>query len=131
MTKFDLTGANITANKIHIGDIYNYASPQDFINRNSDLTFSHTERELVKIIFANTKSEQERQTILDSLKSINSGEEVDEEKAKSIFSAFKPLIKFLKDTGQKVGVNLTADYLKDFAINHNFSDLFHSFLPAS
>ena len=85
-TKYNFKGAKISTKNLHIGDVYNYSSSQDFINKHKDLKFSNTEIELVEIIFANTSSEQERQSILESLKSIKSGKGTDEEKQKSYWN---------------------------------------------
>lgn len=127
MSKFNLTGANINATNLHIGDTYNYSSPQDFVSKNADLRLTETEIELVRIIFANTESEEERKLILKSLTSIKNGEGTEEDKKASILS-FKPLLKKLNDIGEKVAVGVTAKVLTDIATKHNFMDIVHSIL---
>ncbi len=127
MSKFNLTGANINATNLHIGDTYYYSSSQEFITKNADLRLTETEIELVHIIFDNTESEEERKLILRSLTSIKNGEGTEEEKKASILS-FKPLLKKLNDIGAKVAVDVTAKVLTDFATQHNFTDIVHSIL---
>jgi len=122
MSKYNFEGAKISAKNLHIGDVYNYSSSQDFIRKHKDLKLSDTEIELVEIIFTNTSSEQERQSIIESLKSIKSGKGTDEEKQKSILS-FKPLINFLKDSGKKIAVNLITKILTNYATDNNLSTI--------
>ncbi len=130
MSKFNLSGANINATNLHIGDTHNYSSSQEFISKNADLKLTETEVELVKIIFDNTESEQERKTILASLKSIKEGKGTEEENKASILS-FKPLLKKLSDIGEKVAVNITAKFLTDYASHHNLTDIVHSITSTS
>lgn len=125
MDKFNFNGVNINATNIHIGDNYIYNSPQDFIKNNTNLAITETETELIKIIFDNTESEQERKTILDSLKSIKEGKGTEEEKRAFLLS-FKPLLKKLSDIGEKVAVNIVSKLLTDYAGTHNLKDLVHS-----
>ncbi len=127
MSKYNFGGAKISAKNLHIGDIYNYHSPQDFLSKNNELKFSDIEKELVEIIFDNTSSEEERQSILESLKSINSNEGTYEEKRKSIFS-FKPLLNLLKNSGLKIALDVTIKYLTEYATNHNLLSIIKELL---
>lgn len=110
MNKFNLQGANISANTIHIGDTYVYNSPADFIGKNSSDTLSDTEKELVGIIFENTTSEVERQEILNSLKSIRDDNCELDEKKRSLLN-FTPLLKTLKTKGKKLAIDLVLKVL--------------------
>lgn len=112
MSKFNLQGANISANSIHIGDKYVYPSANDFLDKNNPNSFTTTEKELVKIIFDNTTSEQERQDILESLKSIRD-ENLTVKEEEQAFLNFKPLLKTLKAKGMKVAMNLMKTYIME------------------
>lgn len=112
MSKFNLQGANISANSIHIGDKYVYSSAKDFLDKNNPNSFTTTEKELVKIIFYNTTSEQERQDILESLKSIR-GENLTVKEEEHAFLNFKSLLKTLKAKGMKVAMNLVKTYIME------------------
>lgn len=112
MSKFNLQGANISANSIHIGDKYEYSSAKDFLDKNNPNSFTTTEKELVRIIFYNTTSEQERQDILESLKSIR-GENLTVKEEEHAFLNFKSLLKTLKAKGMKVAMNLVKTYIME------------------
>ena len=112
MSKFNLQGANISANSVHIGDKYVYSSANDFLDKNNPNSFTTTEKELVKIIFENTTSEQERQEILESLKSIRDENLTVKEKEQA-FLNFKPLLKTIKAKGLKVAMNLFKTYIME------------------
>ena len=126
MSKYNFQGTNISANSIHIGDSYVYHSPSEFFEKNNLNSFSETEKKLVDIIFENTSSEEERQSILKSLETIREENSKIEEKKYS-FLNFKPLIKTLKTTGERVALGLLTIFLKEKAdsLDPNFlKDLF-------
>jgi methionine synthase II (cobalamin-independent) len=122
MSKYNFKDSHFSAKNIHIGDVYHYSSPSDFVDRENSIKLSKTEKELVAIIFENTANEQERQSILESLKAIKSDEVSLEEKKKSI-SKFKPLINFLKQSGNKIALKVTTELFDKYATQYNIIDL--------
>lgn len=111
MAQFNFNNSNISGN-VHIGDNNYYMSPEMFIKNNKSLNLTPTEEELVSLIFENTASEEERKVILDSLKNIKS-ESVDIDLKKKSVISFKPLFDLLKKAGNKLGVDLIKNFLKD------------------
>lgn len=112
MSKFNLKGANINATNLHIGDVYNYSSSSDFISKNANLEFTKTEKELVKIIFENTSSEEERQQILDSLKATKE-EPQSKIKRNSHLELINKYYEKVKQIGWSVTEKVVAVYLAD------------------
>ncbi len=115
MSNIKISGLTINnANSVQVGDNYYYKSAQDFIAQNKNLT--ETEVELVKIIFENTQSEEERKKILESLKNIKSEEITDEEKVGYAMS-FKSLLKRVSEIPEKVGIGIIVKFLVDSISN--------------
>lgn len=112
MSKFNLQGANISANSIHIGDSYVYSSPSDYLEKNNSPKYSETERELVKIIFENTSSDEERQNILNSLRTIRNEDSNIDDKKRS-FLNLTPLLQTLKTKGSQIALNLVLKYIEN------------------
>ncbi|MES2382125.1 MAG: hypothetical protein V4538_13845 [Bacteroidota bacterium] len=116
MGKYNFNGANINATNLHIGDNYTYNSAQDFIEKNTNLSLTETEKELVDIIFLNTDSNKERREILDSLKSIKSNNET-AVPSQSWFNSFKPLVSKLQLLGNKAAIDITYKFLSNYSEN--------------
>lgn len=128
MNKYNFTGANINAENLHIGDNYNYNSPDDFLSKNNDFVLTQTEKELVKIIFDNTESEEERSAILDSLKLIKSEKFTELNTINSSINSFSSFLKKLKGLGNKFAFDLTYKFITDLVTKHNLDDKILSFL---
>jgi len=113
MSKFNLSGAVINTTNLHIGDNY-YYSPQDFVNKNAHLSLTKEEADLVNIIFNNTTSNEERYSLLESLKSLKSKETSKEGNKVSMLS-FQSLLKQLIKIGDNVAGSVIANYLMKIA----------------
>lgn len=113
MSKFNLSGAVINSTNLHIGDNY-YYSPQDFVNKNAHLSLTKEEADLVNIIFNNTTSNEERYSLLESLKSLKSKETSKEGNKVSMLS-FQSLLKQLIKIGDNVAGSVIANYLMKIA----------------
>lgn len=113
MSKFNLSGAVINSTNLHIGDNY-YYSPQDFVNKNTHLSLTKEEADLVNIIFNNTTSNEERYSLLESLKSLKSKETSKEGNKVSMLS-FQSLLKQLIKIGDNVAGSVIANYLMKIA----------------
>ena len=107
--KFVINGS-ITAKTVHVGDKNYYNSAKEFNSANPQLTSE--ELELVKIIFENTNSPEERQQILESLRSISKGEVIEQEKETIFKTGLDKIQQALIKTGSGVAVKFIVDYLE-------------------
>jgi hypothetical protein len=116
MTNFNFNGpVNITGNHAHVGDNHYYESPEAFYKGTPNVQYTKTEKELVELIYANKSSEEEREQILNSLRTIkeNEGSEGHEESNKQNAERIKHFLESLAAaTGAKLIVELGALWLK-------------------
>lgn len=126
MSKFNLSGAVINTTNLHIGDNY-YYSPQDFVNKNAHLSLTKEEADLVNIIFNNTTSNEERYSLLESLKSLKSKETSKEGNKVSMLS-FQSLLKQLIKIGDNVAGSVIANYLMKIAKRKNLVEFVNGLL---
>ena len=111
--------APINGSNHHFGDINNYATSQEFFAKNKKYDYSETERELVKIIFENTSSEEEKQQILNSLQSIKE-EPQSLLKEKSHLEIITNYLEKLKKFGFSLAEKVIAAYLVEKTKNATF-----------
>ncbi len=128
MNKYNFTGAKINAKNLHIGDNYHYDSSEDFLSKNNDFVLTQTEKELVKIIFDNTESEEERSAILNSLKLIKSEKYTETNTINSSIGSFSSFLKKLKGLGNNFAFDLTYKFIADIVTKHNLDDKILSLL---
>jgi len=114
MSKITING-NITGTHAHIGDNNFYSAPRDFYKSNPNIKYTELEQELVDIIFENAPTVEERQQILNSLRTIkeNEGSEGHDESNKQNGGRIKHFLTALgTDTAAKILVELGAHLLK-------------------
>jgi hypothetical protein len=105
-----ITGANA-----HVGDNYFGTSPAAFYQATSNIQYSDTEKQLVDLIYENTKTDAERTEILNSLKNVKETGETKghEESNKQNASKIKHFLTAVgTDTAAKIIVELGAHLLK-------------------
>lgn len=109
MTNIIING-DITGSYNHIG--HNYNNYNSYIVEKKELNFTETEKKLVKIIFDNTSSEEERNQILNSLENIRS-EIPTKEKEKDL----NQIKNFIGNLGKKLTENGLTELITAYVKN--------------
>ena len=113
MSKITING-NVTGSHAQVGDINNYATPLEFYNTAENINYTNTEKQLVELIYENTSSEEEREKILNSLRTLkeNEGSVGHEESNKENGGRIKDFLMALgTDTAAKIIVELGSHLL--------------------
>lgn len=124
MSNYNFNG-NITGNNNHFGNVYNYRTVEEFVSKNRDLKFTEADIELFRLIFDKVDSEEEKWKIINSLKSIKSGEADDTEKAYSV-QLLNKFLKGVKSVANDVTVKIATEKVGDFLSKNNAVDIWNS-----
>jgi hypothetical protein len=114
MSKITING-NVTGTHAHIGDNNFYSAPIDFYKSNLNIKYTELEQELVDIIFEKAPTVEERQQILNSLRTIkeNEGSEGHEESNKQNMGRIRHFLSALgTDAAAKILVEVGAHLIQ-------------------